>query len=81
MAKPDWLSLEETLRKKLSYTENSGNVKLLVPFKLKYPLRGRWLNEGWTLRVTQASQIGQPSLPLLLSEKTCIATPSAMAGV
>ncbi len=41
-AKPDWLSLEETLRKKLSYTENSGNVKLLVPNKLKYPLRGRW---------------------------------------
>ncbi|KAL9629693.1 MAG: hypothetical protein Q9164_006766 [Protoblastenia rupestris] len=41
-AKPDWFTLEEKLRRKLSYTQDSGNVKLSVPAKLRFPLRGRW---------------------------------------
>ena len=41
-AKPDWLALEEKLRAKFSYTNDSEGEKLQVPKKLRYPLRGRW---------------------------------------
>lgn len=40
--KPDWLALEEKLRAKFSYTNDSEGEKLAVPQKLRYPLRGRW---------------------------------------